>query len=45
MKSVVGDLRKHKLDLVEVKEVICEREGYQIADNYTYSYGKWNDYH
>jgi exonuclease III len=34
--SVVGKLDKYKLDLVGVQEVRWEREGYQIADNYTF---------
>jgi hypothetical protein len=42
MKSVVGELEKSKLDLVGVQEVRWEREGYQIADNYTLFYGKGN---
>jgi hypothetical protein len=34
-KSVVGELEKHKLDLVGVQEVRWEGEGYQTTDNYT----------
>jgi hypothetical protein len=36
IKSVVGELGKYKLDLVGVKEVRWEEEGYQTADNYTF---------
>jgi exonuclease III len=32
IKSVVGELEKYKLDLVEVQEVRWEGEGYQTAD-------------
>jgi exonuclease III len=40
VKSVVGELEKYKLDLVGVQEVRWKGEGYQIADNYTFFYGK-----
>jgi exonuclease III len=40
IKSVVGELEKYKLDLVEVQEVRWEGEGYQTVDNYTFFYGK-----
>jgi hypothetical protein len=40
IKSVVGELEKYKLDLVEIQEVRWEGEGYQIADNYNSSVGK-----
>jgi hypothetical protein len=33
IKSVVGELEKYKLDLVGVKGVRWEGEGYQTADN------------
>jgi hypothetical protein len=36
----VGEFQKYKLDLVVVQEVRWEGEGYQTADNYTFSYGK-----
>jgi hypothetical protein len=45
IKSVVGELEKCKLDLVGVQEVRWEGEGYQTADNCTYSYGKGNVNH
>jgi hypothetical protein len=45
IKSVVGELEKYKLDLVEVQEVRWEGEGYQTADNYTFFYGNGNVYH
>jgi exonuclease III len=40
IKSLVGELEKYKLDLVGVPEVRWEGEGYQRADNFTFSYGK-----
>jgi exonuclease III len=45
IKSVVGELRKYKLDLVGVQEVRWEGEGYQTTDNYTFFYRKWNVNH
>jgi hypothetical protein len=38
----VGELEKYKLDLVGVQEVRWEGEGYQVAQNYTFFYGKGN---
>jgi hypothetical protein len=32
VKSVVGELEKYNLDLVEVQKIRWEGEGYQIAD-------------
>jgi hypothetical protein len=40
IKSVVGEFKKYKLDLVGVQEVRWEGEGYQTADNFTFFYGK-----
>jgi hypothetical protein len=36
IKSVVGELKKYKLDLVGVQEDRWEGEGYQIVDFYTF---------
>jgi hypothetical protein len=44
-KSVVGELEKYKLDLVGVQEVRWEGEGFQIADNCNFFYGKGNVNH
>jgi hypothetical protein len=40
IKSEVGELEKYKLDLVGLQELWWEGYGYQIADNYTFYYGK-----
>jgi len=45
IKLVVGELEKYKLNVVKVQEVRWEGEGYQTADNYTFSYGEGNVYH
>jgi hypothetical protein len=41
----VGEFETCKLDLVGVQEVRWEGEGYQTADNHTFSYGKGNVNH
>jgi hypothetical protein len=45
IKSVVGELEKCGLSLGEVQEVRWEGEEYQIAENYTFFYGKGNVNH
>jgi hypothetical protein len=45
IKSVVRELEKYKLDLVGVKEIRWEVEGYKTAENYIFFYGKENVNH
>jgi hypothetical protein len=42
LRLALGELEKCKLDLVGVLEVRWEGEGYQMADNCTFFYGKGN---
>jgi exonuclease III len=45
LKTVVRELGKHKLDLVGVQEVRWEKEGTEMAEDYTFFYGKGNEDH
>jgi exonuclease III len=40
IKSVEGELKKYKLDLIRVREFRWEGEAYQTADNYIFFCGK-----
>jgi hypothetical protein len=39
------ELERYKLDVMGVKGVRWEGEGYRIADNYKFLYGNWNANH
>jgi len=41
--AAAGELARHKLDLVGVQEVRCDKGGTVRAGDYNYSYGKCNE--
>jgi hypothetical protein len=45
LKTVVRELGKYKLDLVEVKEVRWKKEGTERAEDYTFFCGQGNGDH
>jgi hypothetical protein len=45
LKTVARELGKYKLDLVGVQEVRWEKDGTEMAEDYTFFYGKGNEDH